>query len=75
MVERPTFVRSDPRNAKLDLCDPWRRRMRRAAERLRLLDAHRFEDQIERIESCLERDSQWDLSRALESCDRWRAAE
>jgi hypothetical protein len=49
--------------------------MRRMAERLRLLDADRFEVQIAKIESCLERDAHWDLNAALESCDRWRAAE
>jgi len=48
--------------------DPWRRRMRTTADRLRLLDAHRFEAQIEKIESCLVRDAHWDLQAALESC-------
>jgi hypothetical protein len=75
MAERPTFVGSDSRVAKLEPGDPWRRRMRKAADRLRLLDADRFEDQIERIERCLDRDARWDLTLALESCDRWRGAE
>ena len=64
MDERPESAKGQP-------CDPWRRRMHRAAERLRLLDAGRFEAQIERIESCLERDAQWDLNDALRCYDRW----
>jgi len=52
--------------------DPWRRRMRRTAERLRLLDERLFERQIARIEECLHRDAAWNLEAALASCDRWR---
>jgi hypothetical protein len=52
--------------------DPWRRRMRRTAERLRRLDARLFERQIARIEECLRRDATWNLEAALASCDRWR---
>ena len=51
--------------------DPWRRRMRRTAERLRLLDQRLFERQIARIEECLHRDANWNLEAALASCDRW----
>ena len=55
-------------------CDPWRSRMRRAAERLRLLDESRFEAEIARIDECLRRDAAWSLEAALASCDRWRQA-
>jgi hypothetical protein len=56
-----------------DAADPWRRRMWKTAERLRLLDARRFENQIAIIEECLRRDAGWNLEAALASCDRWRA--
>ena len=56
---------------EIDRFDAWQRRMRRAAERLRLLDERRFERQIARIEECLRRDAAWDLRAALASCDRW----
>jgi hypothetical protein len=58
----------------LDACDPWRSRMRRAAERLRRLDEQRFEAEIARIDESLRRDASWGLEAALESCDRWRQA-
>jgi len=61
MVERATQ----------DCADPWRSRMRRTAERLRLLDERRFENQIAKIEECLHRDANWSLEAALTSCDRW----
>jgi len=48
--------------------------MRRAAERLRLLDESRFEAEIARIDECLRRDAAWSLEAALASCDRWRQA-
>jgi hypothetical protein len=48
--------------------------MRRAADRLRLLDENRFEAEIARIDECLRRDAAWDLDAALASCDRWREA-
>lgn len=54
--------------------DPWRRRMRRAAERLRSLDQERFGAQIERIETCLRTDAEWNLKAALTSCERWAAS-
>jgi hypothetical protein len=57
----------------LNLCDPWRKRMRRSAERLRRLDERGFKRQIARIEECLRRDAEWNLEAALRSCDRWRA--
>ena len=52
--------------------DPWRSRMRRAAESLRLLDESRFQTEIARIDECLRRDAAWGLEAALASCDRWR---
>jgi hypothetical protein len=55
----------------LDRADPWRSRMRRTAEWLRLLDEPRFENQIAKIEECLQRDTNWNLEAALTSCDRW----
>ena len=61
-------------NQPLETCDPWRSRMRRAAERLRLLDERRFETEIARIDECLRRDAAWSLEAALASCDRWREA-
>ncbi len=54
--------------------DPWQTRMRRTAERLRLIDERLFQQQIAKIEECLYRDSNWNLDAALASCDRWRAA-
>jgi hypothetical protein len=54
--------------------DPWRKRMQRTAEHLRLLDERRFHWQIARIEECLERDAAWNLEAALSSCARWRPA-
>lgn len=56
-----------------DRFDPWTRRMRRTAERLRLLDERLFERQISRIEECLHRDANWNLEAALSSCERWPA--
>ena len=55
-----------------DRSDPWRRRMWRTAERLRLLDERRFENQIATIEACLHRDATWNLEAALTSIERWR---
>lgn len=52
--------------------DPWRRRMRWTAERLRRLDERLFANQISTIEACLDRDANWNLELALTSCDRWR---
>jgi hypothetical protein len=46
--------------------------MGKIAERLRILDERRFQDQIAKIEECLHRDATWDLNAALTSCDRWR---
>ena len=60
MVARPTQ----------DRADPWRSRMRKTAERLRLLDERRFESQIAKIEECLQRDANWNLEAALASCKR-----
>ena len=57
-----------------DACDPWRSRMRRAAECLRLLDAQRFEAEIARIDECLRQDAAWGLEAALASYDRLRQA-
>ena len=54
--------------------DPWQKRMRRTAERLRLLDERLFEQQIVKIEECLDRDSNWNLDAALASRDRWSAS-
>jgi hypothetical protein len=51
--------------------DPWRRRMQRTAEWLRLLDERRFQSQIAKIEECLQRDAHWNLAAALSTCDRW----
>jgi hypothetical protein len=65
-------AKGDRQDTEMGFRDPWRRHMRRTAERLRLLDAQRFEAQIEKIQSCLDRDARWDLDAALESCDRWR---
>jgi hypothetical protein len=56
-----------------DGSDLWRKRMRRTAERLRLLDEGRFKPQIARIEECLRRDAEWNLEAALQSCARWRS--
>jgi hypothetical protein len=47
--------------------------MGKFAERLRLLDERRFENQIASIEECLHRDANWNLEAALASCDRRRA--
>ena len=55
-------------------CDSWRRRMRRAADRLCILDPERFGPQIERIESCLRTDAEWNLESALRSYERWHAS-
>jgi hypothetical protein len=63
MAENPECDRSQP-HANPDICDPWRRRMRRGAERLQLLDEARFELRIEKIESCLQRDAEWGLEAA-----------
>jgi len=49
----------------MDRADPWRRRMWRTAEKLRLLDARRFAAQITLIEECLHRDAHWNLDAAL----------
>lgn len=75
MFEGPALTGRGQPIAMADLCDPWRHRMRRTAERLRKLDAQRFEAQIEKIESCLERDAHWDLSAALDCWNRGRATE
>ena len=56
-----------------DAGDPWRQRMLRAAERLRLLDERRFQNEIARIHECLQRDATWNLETALACCDRWRS--
>ena len=56
-----------------DFSDPWRRRMRRTAERLRRLDPERFQEQIARIEECLRRDAEWDLEAALTCGTRWQS--
>jgi len=55
-----------------DQTDPWRRRMRRTAERLRKLDEARFQQQIATIEECLVRDASWNLEAALTCGTRWR---
>ena len=68
----PTFRLASHRC--LDASDPWRSRMRRAAERLRLLDESRFQAEIARINESLRRDATWNLEAALASCDRWREA-
>ena len=73
MDRSPECGESQP-HANPAVCDPWRRRMRRIAERLRLLDEARFELQIGKIESCLQRDAEWGLEDALRSCDRWQAS-
>ena len=57
--------------SQADFMDPWRRRMRRTAERLRMLDEHRFQQQIATIEECLNRDAAWDLEAALTCGTRW----
>ena len=68
-ISQPCANRRPPESP--DRADPWRRRMWRTAERLRLLDERRFENQIAKIEECLYRDANWDLEAALASCDRW----
>jgi len=74
MAERsqPCFPRQPPPG--LDRADPWRRHMRRTAERLRLLDERLFARQIAGIEECLHRDANWNLDAALSCCDRWKSA-
>jgi hypothetical protein len=42
--------------------------MRRTADRLRRLDERRFSVQIGKIEACLQRDANWNLEAALQSC-------
>jgi hypothetical protein len=55
-----------------DYSDPWRRRMWRAAERLRHLDEQQFRRQIATIEECLHRDATWNLEAALTCGTRWQ---
>ena len=57
----------------VDRSDPWRWRMWRTAERLRVLDENLFQRQIAFIEECLHRDATWNLEYALTSSERWRA--
>jgi hypothetical protein len=52
--------------------DPWRRRMRRLADRLRVLDERLFEQQISSIEACIHRDANWNLEAALSCGERCR---
>jgi hypothetical protein len=56
-----------------DQRDPWRRRMRKTAEKLRSLDACRFAAPIARIEEYLRVDAGWNLDAAL-ACSRRRDA-
>ena len=70
-ISQPRTNRQRPDNP--EHCDPWRRRMSKTAERLRLLDERRFESQIARIEECLQRDATWNLEAALTSSQRWPA--
>ena len=71
MGQSPQSCAGSQPQDQLDLCDPWRTRMRRTAERLRLLDEGRFQCQIARIDECLRADAAWNLEAALRSCDRW----